>query len=147
VLGLYVLDEVLWRTAYLVDALAALDARTRPVRAVVPADAWATGAAHFMARLVDGDVAQNQLNWQWVAGSGYDAAPFFRVFNPVTQGTKSDPDGEYVRRWVPELRGVDGPRVHEPWRLDPPPPGYPAPVVDHARERRVALDAFARARH
>lgn len=107
---------------------------------------WQRGAAHFMAHLVDGDVSQNQLNWQWVAGSGHDAAPFFRVFNPVTQGTKFDPDGDYVRRWVPELRGVEGRRVHEPWRCDPPPAGYPAPVVDHAHERRVALADLERAR-
>ncbi|MFB7797716.1 MULTISPECIES: cryptochrome/photolyase family protein [unclassified Isoptericola] len=107
---------------------------------------WQRGAAHFMAHLVDGDVAQNQLNWQWVAGTGHDAAPYFRVFNPVTQGKKFDPDGDYVRRWVPELRGVEGKRVQEPWRLDPSPEGYPAPIVDHAHERRVALDDFERAR-
>jgi deoxyribodipyrimidine photo-lyase len=107
---------------------------------------WQRGAEHFMAHLVDGDVSQNQLNWQWVAGTGYDAAPYFRVFNPVTQAKKFDPDGDYVRRWVPELRDVDGPRAHEPWRLDPPPPGYPARLVDHATERKVALDDFHRAR-
>ncbi|MGW8567261.1 cryptochrome/photolyase family protein [Isoptericola sp. NPDC055881] len=107
---------------------------------------WQRGAAHFMAHLVDGDVSQNQLNWQWVAGTGHDAAPYFRVFNPVTQGKKFDPDGVYVRRWVPELRDVAGRAVHEPWRLATPPAGYPAPLVDHAHERRVALDDFERAR-
>ncbi|MFI2101670.1 cryptochrome/photolyase family protein [Isoptericola sp. NPDC019693] len=107
---------------------------------------WQRGASHFMAHLVDGDVSQNQLNWQWVAGTGHDAAPYFRVFNPVTQGKKFDPEGDYVRRWVPQLRGLDGLAVHEPWRLDPPPRGYPAPMVDHAHERRVALDDFERAR-
>ncbi|PFG43866.1 deoxyribodipyrimidine photo-lyase [Isoptericola jiangsuensis] len=107
---------------------------------------WQRGAEHFMAHLVDGDVSQNQLNWQWVAGTGYDAAPYFRVFNPVTQAKKFDPDGAYVRHWVPELRDVAGPRVHEPWRLDPPPAGYPAPLVDHAVERKIALDDFQRAR-
>ena len=78
---------------------------------------WQRGAAHFMDWLVDGDVSQNQLNWQWVAGTGRDAAPYFRVFNPVTQGEKFDPDGDYVRRWVPELRGVPGRAVHQPWKL------------------------------
>ncbi|GAA1984746.1 deoxyribodipyrimidine photo-lyase [Isoptericola halotolerans] len=107
---------------------------------------WQRGAAHFMEHLVDGDVSQNQLNWQWVAGTGYDAAPYFRIFNPVTQGKKFDPDGAYVRRWVPELGDVPAARVQEPWRLDEPPESYPAPIVDHAVERRVALDHFARAR-
>ncbi|WP_426594799.1 cryptochrome/photolyase family protein [Cellulomonas sp. McL0617] len=107
---------------------------------------WQRGAEHFMAWLVDGDVAQNQLNWQWVAGTGRDAAPYFRVFNPVTQGRKFDPVGSYVREWVPELRGIEGGAVHEPWRLRTPPAGYPAPVVDHAAERRVALDDFHRGR-
>ncbi|MEK8228267.1 FAD-binding domain-containing protein [Oerskovia sp. M15] len=67
---------------------------------------WQRGAEHFMAHLVDGDVSQNQLNWQWVAGTGRDAAPYFRIFNPVTQGQKLDPDGAYVREWVPELRDI-----------------------------------------
>lgn len=106
---------------------------------------WQRGAEHFMAWLVDGDVSQNQLNWQWVAGTGRDAAPYFRVFNPVTQGKKFDPSGAYVREWVPELRGLDGPEVHEPWKLGlDAPADYPAPMVDHATERRVALDDLHR---
>lgn len=106
---------------------------------------WQRGAEHFMRWLVDGDVPQNQLNWQWVAGTGRDAAPYFRVFNPVTQGEKFDPDGEYVRRWVPELRGIAGAAVHQPWRLGAAAPDdYPARLVDHATERRVALDDFGR---
>ena len=97
--------------------------------------------------LVDGDVSQNQLNWQWVAGTGRDAAPYFRVFNPVTQGEKFDPDGAYVRQWVPELRGVPGRAVHQPWKLGlEAPEDYPAPIVDHAVERKVALDDFHRGR-
>ncbi|KGM02348.1 cryptochrome/photolyase family protein, partial [Cellulomonas cellasea] len=107
--------------------------------------AWQRGAAHFMRWLVDGDVPQNQLNWQWVAGTGRDAAPYFRVFNPVTQGRTLDPDGTYVRRWVPELRGIPGAAVHEPWKLPrAAAPDYPERVVDHAEERKVALDAHAR---
>ncbi|MFL1596069.1 DNA photolyase family protein [Rhodococcus ruber] len=103
---------------------------------------WWWGARHFMDRLVDGDLASNQHGWQWTAGSGTDAAPYFRVFNPITQGEKFDPTGEYVRRWVPELRGVNGKRVH---RLpDGPPDGYPEPIVDHAHERQVALDRYGR---
>ncbi|MBD5787738.1 deoxyribodipyrimidine photo-lyase [Cellulosimicrobium terreum] len=107
---------------------------------------WQRGAEHFMAHLADGDVPQNQLNWQWVAGTGRDAAPYFRIFNPVTQGKKFDPDGDYVRRWVPELRGVEGAAVHEPWRLTEQPRDYPERVVDHATERRVALEDLERGR-
>jgi deoxyribodipyrimidine photo-lyase len=106
---------------------------------------WQRGARHFLTWLVDGDVSQNQLNWQWVAGTGRDAAPYFRVFNPVLQGEKFDPDGSYVRRWVPELRDVPGRAVHQPWRLGPrAPAAYPARIVDHAAERDVALEAFSR---
>lgn len=101
---------------------------------------WQRGADHFLAWLVDGDVPQNQLNWQWVAGTGRDAAPYVRVFNPVLQGKKFDPHGDYVRRWVPELRGIPGEAVHEPWRLPrAAAPDYPERVVDHAVERQVAL--------
>jgi len=104
---------------------------------------WQRGADHFLAWLVDGDVPQNQLNWQWVAGTGRDAAPYFRVFNPVTQGQKFDPDGRYVRRWVPELRDIPGRAVHEPWKLPrSAAPDYPERVVDHAEERAVALGAY-----
>jgi deoxyribodipyrimidine photo-lyase len=107
---------------------------------------WQHGARHFMQHLVDGDLASNQHGWQWTAGTGTDAAPFFRVFNPVTQGRKFDPSGDYVRRWIPELRGVDGADVHKPWTLADPPAEYPGPIVDHATERKVALDRYQQAR-
>ena len=103
---------------------------------------WRRGARWFMQMLVDADLASNQLNWQWVAGSGNDAAPWFRVFNPVSQGRKFDPNGDYVRRWLPELSGVEDRFVHEPWRPAPAgvaPRGYPHRIVDHAAERREAL--------
>jgi deoxyribodipyrimidine photo-lyase len=104
---------------------------------------WWWGARHFMRLLVDGDLASNQHGWQWVAGSGTDAAPYFRVFNPVLQGERFDPDGDYVRRYVPELAGVAGKAVHQPWTLPGgPPDGYPAPVVDHRHERAVALERY-----
>jgi deoxyribodipyrimidine photo-lyase len=108
---------------------------------------WTRGARLFMQRLVDGDLASNQHGWQWAAGTGTDAAPYFRVFNPVAQGERFDPDGQYVRRWVPELRGVDRRFVHRPWD-DPagPPAGYPAPIVDHAAERAEALARYAEVR-
>jgi deoxyribodipyrimidine photo-lyase len=101
---------------------------------------WRLGAAHFAEHLVDGDVANNVGNWQWVAGTGADTRPN-RVFNPTRQARRFDPDGEYVRRWVPELEGIDGAAVHEPWRLGPrPPKGYPAPIVDHDEAVRRFLD-------
>jgi deoxyribodipyrimidine photo-lyase len=104
---------------------------------------WWRGARHFMRELVDGDLASNQHGWQWAAGSGTDAAPYFRVFNPVSQGEKFDPHGDYVRRYLPELRGVAGRAVHQPWKLPGgPPDGYPAPIVDHARERAEALARY-----
>jgi len=105
---------------------------------------WTWGARHFMRHLVDGDLASNQHGWQWTAGSGTDASPYFRVFNPTTQGEKFDPDGEYVRRWVPELRAVAGRAVHT--LPDGVPAGYVEPIVDHPHERAVALDRYAAVR-
>jgi deoxyribodipyrimidine photo-lyase len=107
---------------------------------------WTRGARHFMQHLVDGDLASNQHGWQWTAGTGTDASPYFRVFNPVAQGQRFDPDGDYVRRWVPELREVPGKAVHEPWALDRLPAGYPERVVDHKAEREEALRRYAEAR-
>jgi deoxyribodipyrimidine photo-lyase len=104
---------------------------------------WQHGARHFMRWLVDGDLASNQHGWQWTAGSGTDAAPFFRVFNPTAQGRKFDPDGSYVRRWVEEL--ADREQVPDPHDPDPDTRdlvGYPAPIVDHKEERQEALDRW-----
>ncbi len=101
---------------------------------------WQHGARHFLRWLVDGDLASNNHGWQWVAGSGTDAAPYFRVFNPLTQGRKFDPDGTYVRRWVTEL--ADDPDPHGTGARN----GYPDPIVDHAEERREALDRWERIR-
>ncbi|MET0929793.1 MAG: deoxyribodipyrimidine photo-lyase [Aeromicrobium sp.] len=103
---------------------------------------WQHGARHFMDLLADGDLASNQHGWQWVAGSGTDASPYFRIFNPMTQGKKFDPQGEYVRRWVPELADVPAKHVHTPWEMDEPPTDYPSPIVDHAEERRESLRRY-----
>ncbi|MET8952805.1 cryptochrome/photolyase family protein [Streptomyces sp. NPDC004393] len=96
---------------------------------------WRVGARHFLELLVDGDLANNQLNWQWVAGTGTDTRPN-RVLNPIAQAKRHDPDGAYVRRWVPELAGLDAPLVHEPWKLRGPERAaygaYPDPIVDLA---------------
>jgi len=107
---------------------------------------WRRGEAWFRDTLVDADLGSNTLGWQWAAGCGADAAPFFRVFNPVLQGEKFDRDGRYVRRWVPELARVDKRSLHKPWELSAAQRAgldYPAPLVDLKLSRQRALDAFA----
>jgi deoxyribodipyrimidine photo-lyase len=103
---------------------------------------WQEGERYFMQRLIDGDPAANNGGWQWAAGTGTDAQPFFRIFNPVAQSEKFDPDGSYIRRWVPELRDVPNEYIHTPWRMTTPPQGYPPPIVDHAFARQRTLSAF-----
>ncbi|MFL0294515.1 cryptochrome/photolyase family protein [Mycobacterium sp. SMC-18] len=99
---------------------------------------WQWGARWFLEQLVDGDIANNQHGWQWCAGSGTDAAPYFRVFNPTAQGQKFDPTGDYIRRWVPELADVTDPHLKSGSR----PSSYPAAVVDHGEERAEALRRY-----
>jgi deoxyribodipyrimidine photo-lyase len=104
---------------------------------------WPVGARHFLDHLADGDLASNNHGWQWVAGTGTDASPYFRVFNPVTQGERFDPSGDYVRRWVPELRHLTGTAAHQPWEHeDGYDHGYPERIVDHAEERQEALARY-----
>ena len=98
---------------------------------------WRVGEAHFMAHLVDGDPASNNGGWQWAASTGTDAQPWFRIFSPTRQGRRHDPDGAYVRRWVPELAGIRGADVHEP-----PAGAYPPPIVAHDEARDRALAAY-----
>jgi len=116
---------------------------------------WQDGAYWFWDTLVDADLANNTLGWQWSAGCGADAAPYFRVFNPVLQGEKFDPEGAYVRRWVPELAAVPSKWIHQPWSAPPVELAaagvelgrtYPGPMVDHAEARAGALAAFAELR-
>jgi deoxyribodipyrimidine photo-lyase len=111
---------------------------------------WRLGERHFMAHLLDGQLSQNDGNWQWVAGTGSDAQPFHRVFSPVRQGERFDPDGEYVRRWVPELARVPAKSIHQPWTLSREErralcPDYPPAIVDLTEARARALAAYAAA--
>ena len=101
---------------------------------------WRWGESWFMQNLLDGDLAANNGGWQWTAGTGTDAAPYFRIFNPVLQSKKFDPDGDYIRKWVPELAHLDSSAIHAPWEKKVEVPGYPAPIIDHqyARERTLA---------
>ncbi|QHC35213.1 deoxyribodipyrimidine photo-lyase [Komagataeibacter xylinus] len=104
---------------------------------------WRVGERWFADTLVDADAASNPFNWQWVAGCGLDAAPYFRIFNPVLQGEKFDPEGTYVRHWVPELAHLPGRSIHTPWKTDlPAGTRYPTPVVDLAGGRARALAAW-----
>ncbi|MFM2287008.1 MAG: hypothetical protein RL684_151 [Pseudomonadota bacterium] len=109
---------------------------------------WRHGAQWFWDTLVDADLANNTLGWQWVAGCGADAAPYFRVFNPVAQARKFDPDGTYLRRWLPELAQLPLDLLHEPWTAPAVAArcGYPAPLVDLARSRAAALAAWQASR-
>ncbi len=108
---------------------------------------WPHGARHFLNLLRDGDIASNNHGWQWVAGTGTDASPYFRIFNPVSQGLKFDPDGDYVRRWIPELAQLDGRAAHEPWKhSDGYANNYPERIIDLGTERAEALDRYSAAR-
>jgi deoxyribodipyrimidine photo-lyase len=112
---------------------------------------WRLGQQWFWETLVDADLAQNAGNWQWIAGSGADAAPYFRVFNPALQGARFDPDGDYIRRWVPELSAMRRTFIHEPHKAAASElqeagvslgQAYPFPIIDHAEARKRALAAF-----
>ncbi len=116
---------------------------------------WKWGERHFRRYLVDGDLSQNVGNWQWVAGTGADAAPYFRIFNPVKQSEKFDPHGEYIRRWVPELAELGDAHIHAPWEAGPLElqaagvdlgETYPEPIVDHATAREETLAVYETAR-
>jgi deoxyribodipyrimidine photo-lyase len=116
---------------------------------------WREGEKWFWDTLVDADPGSNPANWQWVAGSGADAAPYFRVFNPVLQGEKFDPEGAYVRLWVPEIARLPASLIHRPWSATPLELRgaevelgitYPRPIVDHKAGRERALKAYAKLR-
>jgi deoxyribodipyrimidine photo-lyase len=138
----------LWRLGWMHNRVRMIAASFMVKQLLLP---WQSGEAFFWDTLVDADLASNAASWQWIAGCGIDSQPFFRVFNPVSQGQKFDPDGAYVRAWVPELARVPDRFVHAPWTA----PravlaeagvelgrNYPAPVVDLPEARQRALDAY-----
>jgi deoxyribodipyrimidine photo-lyase len=142
----------LWRTGYLPNRARLIVASFLVKHLLID---WRHGEEWFWDTLIDADPANNPLNWQWVAGAGVDSAPYFRIFNPVLQAEKFDPDGAYVRQWVPELQRLEAPAIHSPWNAS----GdaleragivlgktYPRPIVDHPAARSRALDAFAKMR-
>jgi deoxyribodipyrimidine photo-lyase len=139
----------LWTTGYMHNRLRMVVASFVTKHLMIK---WQEGARWFWDTLVDADLANNTFGWQWTAGCGADAAPYFRIFNPVSQGEKLDPEGDYVRRWVPELAALPSRWIHQPWAA----PvqvleragvkigqDYPAPIVDHAEAREQALAAYA----
>ncbi len=106
---------------------------------------WTRGARYFMDQLIDGDLASNNHGWQWVAGTGTDASPYFRVFNPTSQSKKFDPTGRYLRKWIPEIAHLSDKEIHQPETCKAgAPAGYPAPIVDHATERAESLARLER---
>ncbi|SCM75728.1 Deoxyribodipyrimidine photo-lyase type I [uncultured Pleomorphomonas sp.] len=137
----------LWQTGFMHNRLRMIAASFLVKHLLID---WRQGEQWFWDTLVDADAASNPFGWQWVAGTGADAAPYFRVFNPVAQGEKFDPDGAYVRRFVPEVAGLPNRFLHRPWEapplLRPPSAIYPSPIVDHEEGRKRALAAFAERR-
>jgi deoxyribodipyrimidine photo-lyase len=140
----------LWRTGWMHNRVRMVVASFLVKHLMIP---WQEGARWFWDTLVDADLANNTMGWQWAAGCGADAAPYFRIFNPVIQGEKFDPEGEYVRRWVPELATVPPKWIHKPWMAPPwlvSEPGvelgrnYPLPLVEHDAARKRALAAVSR---
>ncbi|MEQ8246412.1 MAG: deoxyribodipyrimidine photo-lyase [Alphaproteobacteria bacterium] len=139
----------LWRTGWMHNRVRMVAASFLVKHLLIP---WQRGEEWFWDTLVDADLANNAANWQWVAGCGADAAPYFRIFNPVTQSEKFDPDGAYLRRWLPELAELPTKHLHRPWQAAPEilnragvalGRDYPMPIVDHAAARARALAAFA----
>ena len=142
----------LWATGYMHNRVRMIAASFLVKHLLID---WRRGEQWFWDTLCDADAANNPANWQWVAGSGADASPYFRIFNPMLQGERFDAEGTYIRRWVPELARLEAAHIHSPW-LAPPlalqragvtlGQNYPAPIVDHAFARRRALDALVNLR-
>ena len=142
----------LWTTGWMHNRVRMIVASFLVKDLLIP---WQEGARWFWDTLVDADLGNNTLGWQWAAGCGADAAPYFRIFNPVKQGEKFDPNGDYVRRWIPELKDLPNEWIHAPWTAPPLAlqeasvrlgDTYPRPIVDHSKARDRALEALQRMR-
>jgi deoxyribodipyrimidine photo-lyase len=129
----------LWQTGWMHNRVRMLTASFLTKNGLIP---WQEGERWFFDTLVDADAAINATNWQWVAGCGTDSAPYFRIFNPTLQAKKFDPEGSYIRQWVPELKDVPNKTIHEPWLTKQLAPNYPEPMIDLLITRRIALEAF-----
>lgn len=135
----------LWATGYMHNRVRMIVASFLTKHLLID---WREGAAWFMNTLVDADLANNSASWQWISGCGADAAPYFRIFNPVLQSEKFDPHGNYIRQWIPELANVDKKHIHQPWAVSSAKTGiligkhYPAPIVDHNQARKRALQCY-----
>jgi len=131
----------LWHSGWMHNRVRMITASFLSKNLLIP---WQEGARWFWDTLVDADLANNTLGWQWTSGCGADAVPYFRVFNPVLQGGKFDPRGAYTRRWLPELARLPDAALHAPWQAGNAPPPYDAPIADPGESRRRALEAYAR---
>jgi deoxyribodipyrimidine photo-lyase len=138
----------LWHTGWMHNRVRMIVASLLTKNLLIP---WQEGARWFWDTLVDADLASNSMGWQWTAGCGADAAPYFRIFNPILQGERFDPKGEYVRRWVPELSALPSRFIHKPWEAGENEladlvvklgKDYPYPIVDLKASRERALKAF-----
>lgn len=138
----------LWHTGYMHNRIRMITASFLTKHLLLP---WQKGAEWFWYTLLDADCANNNASWQWVAGCGADAAPYFRIFNPILQGEKFDPEGQYVKKWVPELQALPTRYIHQPWQASKAilkqagidlGETYPAPIVDHGAARQRALTAY-----
>ena len=138
----------LWETGWMHNRVRMIVASFLTKHLLLP---WQSGEDWFWDCLVDADPASNGASWQWTAGSGADAAPYFRVFNPITQGEKFDETGDYVRQWCPELKDLPRKFLYKPWEADPMTlhaakvklgETYPYPIIDHKQGRQRALDAY-----
>lgn len=135
----------LWRTGYMHNRVRMITASFLTKDLLID---WRAGEKWFFYTLLDADMASNAASWQWVAGSGADAAPYFRIFNPVLQGEKFDPKGDYIRKWVPELAALPAKWIHKPWEAPPQSLSiklgrdYPEPIIDHAKARKTALEYY-----
>jgi deoxyribodipyrimidine photo-lyase len=130
----------LWATGYMHNRVRMIVSSFLIKDLLIP---WQEGEKWFWDTLVDADIASNAASWQWVAGCGADAAPYFRIFNPVLQGEKFDPEGAYVRRWIPEISYLSNDLIHRPWEASSlSEKTYPKPIIDHHKARDRALAAL-----